>query len=119
MKGVHRVVAGKLKPELAPGFADHIIDALSEFGRDIELPTEFAHVSNAARSHTSVAEIDDLRRGERESLVLEVGVGEGLKQVAGPRPHDAQHRLARGHIMNANSRVRGDVALEPGEIARL
>src|ERR1700677_61091 len=43
-KRVHSMIAGELETGRAPGFSDHIVDALSELTGDIKLPTQFAHV---------------------------------------------------------------------------
>ena len=75
---VERVVAGEAQARSLAAFAEHVEDARSELGRNVDLPAELADVGDAAGANPGIAEIDLLRCAERERFVGEVGRRERL-----------------------------------------
>ena len=63
------MIPGELQPVRASGIEKNLENALHKLSRDIEFPSEFSDIGDPARAHYRVAELDFLRRGEREALV--------------------------------------------------
>ena len=53
-----------------------------EFGRNVELPTQLAHIGDAAGTDHGVTDLDLLRGAEWECAVAEVGAADRRQQGA-------------------------------------
>ena len=82
-QAVHGVVAGQAQPERAAGADDHVVHRLRELGRNVQLVTQLADVSDAAGAYTCVTEVDDLRGAEGERGSRQIRVGERARAARG------------------------------------
>ncbi len=70
---VHGVHTGGGEAEFAASLPQALEDMGAEFGRDVELPAEFAHIGDAACPNPGIANLDLPRGAEGEGDVGEIG----------------------------------------------
>ena len=95
--------------ELAAGLDDAVEDVGRELGRDIELPAQLADIGDPARPDAGIADLQLARGAEREGGVGQILARQPLQQRARARPHQAQHRQARGDVDHGAAGLGGDV----------
>ena len=116
---VQRVVAGQPQAEGLAGGHQCVEHGRGALGRDVELPAQFADISDAAGAHPGIGQVNGLRGAERKSAVGQIGIGQGGQQFARARSHQAQHGHAGADIGGDGPRVWRYLALQPGEVAHL
>ena len=80
--GVERVKAGQFQAMFGPGLHQAVEHMQREFGRNVELPTQLAHIGDAAGTDHGVTDLDLLRGAEWECAVAEVGAADRRQQGA-------------------------------------
>jgi len=76
----------------------------SEFGRDEQLPAEFADEAHPHSQRPRVVDVDLLRRQVWERIVRQVGGRELAEQCSGVRALHAEQRHARGDVGDLQAR---------------
>src|SRR5919109_68029 len=101
-----------------PGSPQEVPETKAQVRRRVELPTELAHVRQAQSDHRHVPDEDPACPKEAEPLVREVVLAQTLHDLYRPRAPQPDAACARGDVRDADGPVRGQVALQPVDVAR-
>ena len=116
---VHRMHAGEGKAEIRTRLENAFEHMGRKFGRDIELPAQFADIGDAARSDPGIADLHLLRCSKGKGFVGEIHARELLQERPAMGAHQCEHRQARSDIRRDAMRIIRRIRREPGEIASL
>ena len=95
---VEREVAAQFEAVRIPRLSERVPEDHGIGGGNIELPTEFAHVTHPVGEDFDSGDLDALVRGEWECVVTHVGTGQRPDEVASVGTHDRDTCVLFGHV---------------------
>ena len=112
-QGIDRPVADVGDAEVPARPPQFIVHPAGEFHRHVQLPPQFAHVTDADGANSGAADADFLEAGERQGFVADVVFGDAFKHLSRLWPAQVDHRPRRGDVADRHRAVAGDVGFNP------
>ena len=88
-----------------------------EFGRNVQLPAEFAHIGDARGHHRRVANADPAAGHVAEGRVRDVVFGREPEHVARARAAQVDHAIGAAHVLERDRAVARHMSSDPAAVA--
>jgi len=96
-----------------------IVNMQGKLGWHIKLPAQLTNIGDAVRPHRGHPKSDVLPGSKLEIFSTQIRSCNRTQQIARIWPHDGNNSFRAGNIGNDDTRLFGQVALQPVQIAHL
>ena len=109
-------VASIDQPHISACFHDDVVHGGGRFHRQMQFPTQFAHIGDPQGHHLTAGDTNAAPRGKGKLFVGYVGGGDSLQNRTSMGTHQCEYRIGRRDVHQLRVQRRRDGGLDPMKV---